>query len=83
MSHAGFYSNATLKMTFRNLKCITGNFRGHSVRAAEGGEMVLMSREQVRVEVTAAEVSKGVGRGERESVKATEEPEEKPREKTP
>lgn len=53
------------------------------MHAAEGGEMVLMSREQVRVEVTAAEVSKGVGRGERESVKATKEPEEKPREKAP
>ena len=48
-------------MTFRNLKCITGNCRGHSGHAAEGAKMVLMSREQVRVEVTAAEVSKGVG----------------------
>lgn len=48
-------------MTFRNLKCITGNCRSHSEQAAEGTKMVLMSREQVRVEVTAAKVSKGVG----------------------
>lgn len=37
------------------------NYRGHSGHAAEGAKMVLMSREQARVEVTAAEVSKGVG----------------------
>lgn len=48
-------------MTFRNLKPITGNCRGHSGHAAEGAKMVLMSRQQVRVEVAAAEVSKGAG----------------------
>lgn len=48
-------------MTFRNLKCPTENSRGHSGHTAKEAKMVLMSREQVRVEVTAAEVSKGVG----------------------
>lgn len=61
---------------------IIGNCSGHGGQVAKGAKIVPRSREQGGFEVMAAEGATVLGEASGRSVKATEEQEEKPQERT-
>lgn len=83
LSHVGFCSNVTLKKTFRNLKCVTG------IAVVTVGTQLKERRwfwcpeNKSGLRWQQQRWARVLGEESGESTEAPQEPEEKPREKTP